>query len=157
MQIGIGLGIRAGRGASFDPNLEMVSNGTFDADIAPWTVKFNGTATWSAGAMRVTADGGASSPRGAYTLSGLSVGGTYRVAASIVAQSTSINSEVYVTTASTGSTSGKVGGTPTLPTLRTETFNFTASAETLYLVANSISTVAGAWTEFDNISVKRIA
>lgn len=136
---------------------ELVVNGAFTTDVSSWALAFSGTVTWSAGKLRVTSSGGLAA-RAMQTLTGLVPGAVYTVTAQVTGNSAAfVPAQIFLTTASNGSTAGLFAGNPnSASTPRTETFTFVAPQSTVYLCLLNVSTTATDWVEFDNVSVKEI-
>lgn len=127
---------------------ELLSNGTFDANLANWTIQGSGgsTVTWNAGTARIAPDGvnAALIAQGVPTVAGR----TYRVsfdaagAPVIVIVGTAIgNSSLYNSTAAT--TPVGVGNT----------FTFVGTGATVWI---SFTRTAAVVITIDNISVKAV-
>jgi hypothetical protein len=123
---------------------ELVTNGTFDSDVAGWSGANNGTVSWNSGAIRgtvVQGNFGGVQPLPAITPVD---GKTYVVSFNIIARSST----------QTGRMS--FGGvTFSLLPLGVSTFIISA-VSTANLVLFSSSTTGGAWMEWDNISVREV-
>lgn len=139
----VGLMLDSRLGLALGP--ELVTNGTFDTDISGW-IKGSGTTdpiSWSNGKLRVTNDI-AYYASGNTTISGLTVGATYRVLA----------------TNTSGSVGGGinivgVGGTNTPVSVGVQSqLIFKATGTSHQVSCENQLTTLGGYTEWDNISVK---
>jgi hypothetical protein len=144
--VGLMLGQRAGA------NVELVTNGTFDAGLTGW-VKGGGTAdpiSWDAANQRlVVTNDLAYFAAATQTLTGLTVGRSYMVT-SVISDNT-VNARTQIS-ALAGATSKVIppGGGPA-------DFVFTATATSHVLIVQNNENTLGGVSFFDNISVKEVA
>lgn len=126
---------------------ELVTNGTFDSDIAGWpTLGAGGTVTWSSGKIRVDSTSG---NIGAYQdVSGLTIGKTYILTCNVT-QIAGSDYKVVIYTNNTFTTTLKSQKSLTTGIL----FNATATTQRVYI---NIS-VTGSTIEVDNFSLKESA
>lgn len=138
-------------GISGLPNgTEFITNGSFAANVAGWTPQLTGAAvTWNAGKLRLTAGSGQSA-RATQTISGLTVGQTYRIRAKYTAVAAS--ALIRVTTSADGSGTGQiiVTDTATVGTSQNVATTFVASATSVTIAL--LVTFEGV-ADFDDISV----
>lgn len=136
------------------PGAEKVSNGTFDTNVTGWSVgPLSGTPSWSAGEMLVTVN--VPNGRAQTTLSGMTVGATYRLTATMRVVTPSGGSWAWIGVSASGLGVSEFVQT-TSATNVTLTRTFTADATTMILVAGDNSGTSGAVFAFDDISVKEI-
>ena len=129
--------------------VELLSNGTFDSDTSGWT--HDGLTTWDAGTARLTSDG---VTRGyIYQAIPCVIGTTYEVTVDITNNSTGTHSFVIHTDSNVNvNYATTLGGLDFTVVSGTYTFEFTATATTMYFIGRT-STNASADSSFDNISV----
>jgi len=133
---------------------EKVTNGTFDTNVTGWSVgPLSGTPTWSAGEMLVTVN--VANGRAQTTLSGMIVGATYRLTATMRIVTPSGGSKAWIGASATG-----LGVSQFLETTSTSnvtlTRTITADATTMLLVAGDNSSTSGAVFAYDNITLQQI-
>jgi hypothetical protein len=129
---------------------ELVTNGTFVQDLTGWTAANGATTALSNSAIRVTADGVTAYPSARQTITGLTVGKQYTISASAPALSAGNTLGAFGIVSLADYTG--ISGTGT----QTKTFVATATSHMVYVGMNG-TPAAGAWFEWDNISVKETA
>ena len=121
---------------------ELVTNGTFDTNIAGWTASGNASISLVSNRLRVTTNSGSNGS--AYQAFATVIGGRYVISL----EQTQTSSRVLV-----GTTSGNgnilTGGFTT----GTNLLSFTAVGTTTFLTLQSAGS-AGQFSDFDNVSVK---
>jgi trimeric autotransporter adhesin len=131
---------------------ELLTNGSF-VDLSGWTAYF-GNVILVSGAARVTSDGNDSSARIARTMATIP-GKTYRITGSGTGGTAAawigvdLSGSVSIGTAITGTVSVAAGTSGTFDAY----FTATGAATSLLLY---VSTVAGQYADFDNLSVKEV-
>lgn len=136
--------------ASLPDGTELITNGAFPFNVSGWTPQLTGASvTWSSGKLRLQAASGQSA-RATQTISGLTVGQTYRIRGKYTAIAAS--ALMRVTTSSDGSSTGQiiVTDTATVGTSQDIATIFTASATSVTI--GLLVTFEGI-AEFDDISV----
>ena len=135
--------------------VEMITNGDFSNGTTDWTTIGGGALSVVNGKLRVTSS---SSYRYAYQLMTTRVGGVY----SVTVEATKGTSPNYDSFVGTGTGAGNLvylgagGGSDSQGDTTTQSGIFTATTTTSYLMLRSRneSSVADAFTDFDNVSVK---
>lgn len=137
---------------------ELITNGTFDADTTGWIVTSTALIDAVAGVARVTVG----TPIDAledriatYTLSGLTVGVSYKAQATLYAGTSS--ARLSVTSVRAGGDTTGVYVDNSTPTPTDKQIIFTATATTMYVRLICIEGAAGLTAYFDNISVKELS
>jgi hypothetical protein len=139
---------------------ELVTNGTFDTDVSGWTsASTPGTLSLSSNKLRITADGAASCSA-VTTLSGLSVGKSYRLLYDIDPSGIGSGAARFrvETSADLSLGNGPVNTAYTVgPGAQTDVqVIFIATATTMYCGARLTAVVGGNYAEIDNISVHEL-
>lgn len=156
----VGLLLDKSKGLVLGP--EKVSNGTFDGNsTAGWVSGFglvNGTFTASGGVATLTQGSSDTSPRFVTTLTGLTVGASYRLNFTSAAQS-GLGDKFVAWTNSSGGTGGSTlnQGGGVLWNGQSRSFLVTATATTMYVAVGVVSGTTGSTVSIDNISVKELA
>lgn len=149
--VGLALDIRAGAPEVLGP--ELVANGDFSAGTTGWSESMPGSGTLSvvSGALRYTANGTIAGTGILQTVTGLSVGTTYKYAFSLVALT---DASMYIY-APSGSGFPGAGG---FQTLGEYSFTFVATNTSFSLVLRFAGPAEtdGDYFELDNISVREI-
>lgn len=133
---------------------ELVADGSFATGIVGWSA-IHGTISHEGNRIRTTATDGSNPGRTMYTLTGLSVGQTYRFSFDRY-KGTSAGTSMYVGIVNTGSISGAIVSSVNVTTDGNTTVFFTATQTDHYLIFLGTTSTIGAYAEFDNVSVKQI-
>ena len=120
---------------------ELVTNGTFDADLSGWNIGAGFTAQWNGGVAEITRGTGLIAEGFKRVIPDLAVGGTYELAFTISGTSTG----VYVRGAYAWGPAGVSGA---------QTRQFVAASDELTM---SFWGASGSVAVLDNVSLKRIA
>lgn len=135
---------------------ELVTNGDFSDGTTGWVAGYgvtSSTFTASGGVATLTQAGADVTPRYVSTITGLTIGRTYRVECEITATSGAGDRYVIFT-----SVSGGTGGvaSPATTSAKYISIYSVATATTMYVAVNNNNAGAGSTTSFDNISVKEV-
>ena len=128
----------------------LVTNGTFDADVSGWTARAGTTISQVSGKLRVT--GGATGYGTAWQAISCVVGKTYQLSVDISFPSTAYSTRVMVDIASTFG-APLTANTTVDASSGTKTVTFVADASTLYVGPQVYTATASSAADFDNISV----
>ena len=128
---------------------ELVSNGTFDANITGWTAQFTSTASWDAGTLKSISSG--TNAGEVSTPITCVVGKTYKVTGRIIYW----NASAFIG-ASSLAYGFAAGGTGYKTVTGDYSFYFVANATTMYVVCGLGSGTLNVYSNFDNISVKEV-
>ena len=148
-QVLVGLMLDKSQGAPGALGAELVTNGTFDANINGWTAQFTSTASWDNGTLKSVSSGTNAGEASAPIT--CVVGRLYLATATIIPGTTSGR-----ISASNLTYGAAAGGTAYTNVAGTVSFYFVANATTMYIVAGVASGVNGQFANFDNISVREI-
>lgn len=134
---------------SAGPSTELVTNGTLDTDTTGWSLIFSGSISHTGSALRLTNTNYAGAEQAISTVPGKA----YKITGSVVGVSGSNSNRIYVATAA-----GRVGtalfDSGISSTTRDISGQFIAQGLTTYVTLNTFSASAGAYADFDNISVQ---
>jgi len=128
---------------------ELITNGTFDADITGWSNTLGGT--WSAGAMRVTSNGTQGQVNQAITTV---VGKLYALRFDGAAGGGATSVVAFIST--TTSFAQAITSTSSITPATGITIYFTATTTTSYVHLRTPAVTSGHYGEFDNVSVKEV-
>lgn len=139
-----------GGGPSLGP--ELISNGTFDTDIAGWSNQGTATSAWNAsGYIDVTT---ANTPTGAYRSFTTEVGETYQVSVDCISgDDFNASTQIRVGNGATpdaGIYSESVTGAGAY------SFTFVATGTTSYIYLRNQAPSGAIVTTWDNVSVKKV-
>lgn len=130
---------------------ERVTNGTFASDVSGWTAPLpGGTISWDAGTLKLTVGAGLGG-RAVQTITGLTIGVTYTVLASITAVSGAGTALFRITTDTAGSSTGQVFASSTVSAGNTLNVN------TTFVAAATSITLAVAGGAFTNVNADNIS
>lgn len=147
MNLGLGLSLSLNRGSpTHGP--ELVTNGTFDTDTTGWSAT-NSTLSVEGGRMRVTVTTGGTASNGSQILT-TEVGATYRLAGDIVAGTFGGTKNISV--------AGSSGGAAIASIAASGETTFVATATTTHVrgLQGAAGALSGQYTDFDNISVRKV-
>lgn len=136
------------------PNLAR--NGSFTG-LADWVAYYDGAQSNPSGRVRITSNGGPSSPRSGQVYTGLTIGDIYEVTVDVYA--VTANAQVF---ASTTQSISQVSGVPLLVSstppnsLVAGKMYFRVTASTMYVLLTNTSTTTGNYVEFDNYSIRKL-
>ena len=150
----VGLMLDKSQGLVLGP--ELVTNGTFDTDTTGWSAGYgvtSSTFTASGGVATLTQSGADFSPRYVVTVTGLTIGKTYRVTADRTSGTGAGDRYVIFTSVSNGTGGAQ---SPAEWTTGRTTFVTTATATTMYVALNVNNIAVGGIQSWDNISVREL-
>ena len=144
-------GLRSYYANALPPGPNLVTNSTFDADIAGW-VQQSGTVTWVAGRIRCTRAGG-SLGRARFALTGLKLGSLYRLKFDRFLGTTPAGTVTVSNSATTAANFAYQNAGGTGPVIAF----FVPTLTTHWLMMDSGAGINGDYCEYDNVSVELVA
>lgn len=149
----VGLILDKSKGLALGP--ELVTNGTFDANVTGWTASRGSTVTWQSGTLRVT--NGVTQTSGTVDQAITTEANAWYVLTATMTATNGTNGRVRAATA-VGLTGTLLAGNDSVSSGQTVTLYFAATGTTTYVTLGVFSgTVSVTYCEFDNVTVKKIS
>jgi hypothetical protein len=147
------VGMRLDKRLGAQPESELVTNGDFSGGTTTgWTGGNSATLSVVSGSLRVTNGTGGALNSYAHQALTTVVGTLYRVSAALMANPSAITARLAI---GTGAGTSDIRS-QNFPGLGAQETYFVATGTTTYVSLVGLSTPAGSYTEFDNVSVKPI-
>ena len=149
----VGLLLDKSQGLALGP--ELVTNGTFDANVTGWTASRGSTVTWQSGTLRVT--NGVTQTSGTVDQAITTEANAWYVLTATMTATNGTNGRIRAATA-VGLTGTLLAGNDSVTSGQTVTLYFAATGTTTYITLGVFGgTVSVTYCDFDNVTVKKIA
>lgn len=132
----------------------LILNGTFDADVSSWASFGDGTISWQSGALRVLNNTPFSAGSSPLAQQGFSTVAGRPHLATVTLAGASVAPGLIGVSAGSGNTNRELGERGLGGVAGVYRLAFVASSATTFIKLMSASLVAGAWCDFDNVTVQ---